>query len=215
MNEYYDFIIQKPWLLDEYIMPALEKEMLVRLTNDQSGEMFPFRSVHILAIDTLEYYKEQKIPFSIEVHSLNSTVRMRFVSLLANAIGSREGRHTTIEYHDAAVPYFTLRFDYVEDEQGNMVTSVDYSLPQRDDVPALTLELLGYKDSGGVFEYLTVLYDRQQQKHGFVRLLDGAYYLVALERDLLLQHVHIVGTLYDQSFGSIGAGDGQEEEEKA
>jgi len=194
----YDFIIREPWLLDEYIMPALEKEMLIRLTNSHSGEMFPFRSVHELAVETLEYYKEQKIPFVVEVHGLESVVRMRFISLLVAAIGIQEDRHTTVA-HDKDSSSFSLVFDYILDENDEYVTAVDYGVNfEIANDPAFVVELLGYKKRGSGFEYLTVFYDRQRQKHGFVRFTDADYLDIAeLQVELMLQYLSTAGTSYD------------------
>jgi hypothetical protein len=197
----YGFIVQEPWLLDEYEMPDIERGLLVRLTNDQSGEMFPLKSVHQMLIDTLEYYRRQKIPFAIEIHGLNSIVRMRFVSLIAVAIGKDMGRATFIRYErdTSGIGYFILFFDYIEDEDGEVVTDVTFlDLPVSPIIPAAIVELLGYKKigNGAGFEYLTVLFDRKYQKHGFVRFVDSDYYLEMLEQELLLQYLDLADEYY-------------------
>ena len=221
MTEKYKFIIQKPWLLEEYNMSALEREMIVRLANDQTDEMFPFKSVHKLLIDTLDYYKEQKVGFNIEVYGLPSVARMRFISLLASAIGTKNNMYVTVSY-GPDIPHFTLLFDYIEDEKGNFVTGIQYvAWVGNLDPPALILELLGYKEIKKDFEYITVLYDRQQHKYGFVRFVDSDFNLVQLERDLVLQHLLALVTQYGKSdeqitaMGSIGAVGEQEEKKEA
>jgi len=221
MIEKYKFIIQKPWLLEEYNMSALEREMIVRLSNDKADEMFPFKSAHEMMIDTLNYYKEQKVSFNIEVYGLPSAVRMRFISLLANAIGINNKMFVGVSY-SSEIPHFTLNFKPEVDEKGNFVTGVVYFAYENvEDPPALILELLGHKEVKKGFEYLTVLYDRQQHKHGFVRFVDGEFDLVKLENDLVLQHLLGLATRYDlpdkqpTAMGSIDAVGEQEEKEKA
>lgn len=196
----YEFVIKEPWLLDEYDMPDIERGLLVRMTNDQSGEMFPLKSVHEILINTLEYYRRQKIPFAFEIHGLNSIVRMRFISLVAVAIGKDMGRATFITYErdDSDREYFTLHFDYIDDDDGIAVTDINFNeSPILRRTPAFVLELLGPKKIGDdVFEYLTVLYDRQRQKHGFVRFIDSNYYLEMLEQELLIKYLDVVDTYY-------------------
>jgi len=196
----YRFIVQEPWLLDEYEMPDIERGLLVRMTNDQSGEMFPLKSVHEMMINTLEYYRRQKIPFAIEIHGLSSIVRMRFVSLMAITIGKDMGRATFIRYErdTSDREYFILYFDYIEDDDGIAVTDINFNeSPILQRIPAFIVELLGPKRIGDdVFEYLTVLYDRQRQKHGFVRFVDTNYYLEMLEQELLIKYLDVVDTYY-------------------
>lgn len=221
MTDKYKFIIQKPWLLEEYNMSALEREMIVRLSNDKADEMFPFKSVHELLINTLNYYKEQKVSFNIEVYGLPSAVRMRFVSLLASAIGIDNKMRVGVSY-SAEIPHFILNFNPEVDAKGNFVTGVVYfAYESVEDPPALVLELLGYKEVNKGLEYLTVLYDRQQHKHGFVRFVDGEFDLVKLESDLMLQHLLSLVTRFDlpdeetMMMGSLDVVGEQEEEGEA
>lgn len=171
----YDFIVQEPWLFEDYIMPDIERNMIIRMINTNSGELFPFCSAHKMMIDTLEYYKEQKLDFYIQIESLPNTVRMRLISLLVSALGIQAEKFVTIIQHN--MKWFTILFEDVEDENGEKV--VDLVFIQDETLgaePAFVLEFLGHKElDANQFEYLTVLYDRLIQKHGFVRLRDSDY----------------------------------------
>lgn len=170
IDERYNFIIQEPWLLDRYEILPMERELILKKVNTH-GDMFPLVSAHGLLIENLLFMENHPDEiFTIKIYGRSCEAKQRLYVMLILILGILKHRNVSI-YVDPVYACVTLVFREV-----SLTEEISWKymgVLEREIDSDIVIEYIGYeKNSSNKYEYLTVLYDRFRQKHGFIRFTD-------------------------------------------